>query len=33
MLETKINKLFETNVNDANALVTVDADIISTLVP
>ena len=33
MLETKINELFETNVNDANPLVTVDADIISTLVP
>ena len=30
MLKTKMNKLFEINVNDANPPVTVDADIILT---
>ena len=33
MLETEMNKLFETNVNDANPLVNVDADIILTSTP
>ena len=33
MLETEVNKLCETNVNDANPLVTVDADIVLTSAP
>ena len=33
MLETEMNKLFETNANDANPPAAVDADIILTLVP
>ena len=33
MLETEKNKLFETNVNDANPPVTVDTDIILASVP
>ena len=33
MLETEMNKLFETNVNDANLPVTVDADIILKSAP
>ena len=33
MVETEMNKLFETNVNDANPMVTVDTDIILTSVP
>ena len=32
-LETEMNKLFETNVNDANPLVIVDTDITLTLAP
>ena len=33
MLETEMNKLFETNANDANPPAAVDADIILTLAP
>ena len=33
MLEREMNKLFETNANDANPLVAVDVDIILTLAP
>ena len=33
MLKTEMNKLFETNVNDVNPPLTVDADIISTSAP